>query len=392
MTAETPAGEVALWLDGEIAAGRLTADAAQRQAAVAFDRLLKRLVAPPSRRRLLGVIPVGTTPAVRGLYIWGGVGRGKTLLMDRFHAAAPVEKKRRQHFHAFMADMHEAIAAARRAMAAGDPRDPVEIVARGLADEVRLLCFDEFSVTDIADAMLLGRLFGRLFDLGLMLVATSNVAPDRLYWDGLNRASFLPFVGLLKERCEIIHLKDGADHRLEGLSVADVYLAPLGPATDAAAEHLWATLSAGGEEACDLRVKGRLVHVARAAGRRARFTFQELCDQPLGATDYRAIARHFDLLMVTGVPRLADGERNRAKRFITLVDVLYDSGRGLILTADGEPADLYHGTEGNESFEFARTASRLIEMRTQAWLHRVAHAPTSNNRPHDAHVNHLMKK
>lgn len=375
MTAEIPAGEVALWLDGEIAAGRLTADAAQRHAAVAFDRLLKRLVAPPSRRRLLGVIPVGTTPAVRGLYIWGGVGRGKTLLMDRFHAAAPVEKKRRQHFHAFMADMHDAIAAARRAMAAGDPRDPVEIVARRLADEVRLLCFDEFSVTDIADAMLLGRLFGRLFDLGLTLVATSNVAPDRLYWDGLNRASFLPFVGLLKERCEIIHLKDGADHRLEGLSAADVYLAPLGPATDAAAERVWTTLSAGGEEACDLRVKGRLVHVARAAGRRARFTFQELCDQPLGATDYRAIARHFDLLMVTGVPRLADGERNRAKRFITLVDVLYDSGRGLVLTADGEPADLYRGTEGTESFEFARTASRLIEMRTQAWLHRVAHAP-----------------
>ena len=374
MTAESPAGEVALWFDGEVAAGRLTPDTAQRQAAVAFDRLLKRQVAPSSRRRLLGLIPVGTTPAVRGLYLWGGVGRGKTLLMDRFHAAVPVEKKRRQHFHAFMADMHEAIAAARRAMAAGDPRDPVEIVARRLADEVRLLCFDEFSVTDIADAMLLGRLFGRLFELGLTLVATSNVAPDRLYWDGLNRASLLPFVGLLKERCEIIHLKDGADHRLEGLSAADVYLAPLGPVTDAAAEHLWAALSAGGEEACDLRVKGRLVHVARAAGRRARFTFQELCDQPLGATDYRAIARHFDLLMVTGVPRLVDGERNRAKRFITLVDVLYDSGRGLVLIADGEPADLYRATEGNEAFEFARTASRLIEMRTEAWLHRVAHA------------------
>lgn len=372
--AETPAGAVALWFDGEVAAGRLTGDAAQRQAALAFDRLLKRLAAPPPRRRLLGLIPVGPTPAARGLYLWGGVGRGKTLLMDRFHAAAPVDRKRRQHFHAFMADMHDAIAAARRAMAAGDPRDPVEIVARTLADDVRLLCFDEFSVTDIADAMLLGRLFGRLFDLGLTLVATSNVAPDRLYWNGLNRASFLPFVGLLKERCEIVHLKDGADHRLEGLSAADVYLSPLGPATDAAADRLWSSLSAGGEEACDLRVKGRLVHVARAAGRRARFTFEELCDQPLGAADYRAIARRFDLLMVTGVPRLAAGERNRAKRFITLVDVLYDAGRGLLLTADGEPADLYRAAEGNEAFEFARTASRLVEMRTEAWLHRTADA------------------
>ncbi len=376
MTAKAPAGKVALWLDGEVIAGRLAADAAQRQAAVALDRLLDRLAAPGPRRRLLGFFPVGPAPAARGLYLWGGVGRGKTLLMDRFHAAAPVEKKRRQHFHAFMADMHEAIAAARRAMAAGDPRDPVEIVARKLADEVSLLSFDEFSVTDIADAMLLGRLFSRLFELGLTLVATSNVAPDRLYWNGLNRASFLPFVGLLKERCEIVHLKDGADHRLEGLSVADVYLSPLDPVTEAAAERLWASLSAGGEEARDLRVKGRLVRVPRAAGRRARFTFEELCGQPLGAADYRAIARHFDLLMVTGVPRLAAGERNRAKRFITLIDVLYDAGRALVLTADGEPADLYRAVDGNEAFEFARTASRLVEMRTQAWLLRAAAEPS----------------
>lgn len=375
MTAEAPAGKVALWFDGEVAAGRLMVDAAQRQVAASFDRLLKRLTLPPLRRRLLGLIPVGPAPAVRGLYLWGGVGRGKTLLMDRFYAAAPVGKKRRQHFHAFMADMHDAIAVARRAMAAGDARDPVEIVARQLADEVRLLCFDEFSVTDIADAMLLGRLFARLFDLGLTLVATSNVAPDHLYWNGLNRANFLPFVSLLKERCEVVHLKDGADHRLEGLSSADIYLSPLGLAADAAAERLWATLSAGGEEACDLRVKGRLVHVARAAGRRARFTFEELCDQPLGAVDYRAIARHFDFLMVTGVPRMAAGERNRAKRFITLIDVLYDARRALMLTADGEPVDLYRATEGNEAFEFARTASRLVEMRTEGWLHRAADLP-----------------
>ncbi|MCM5559666.1 cell division protein ZapE [Pleomorphomonas sp. JP5] len=379
MVADGPVGQIAHWLDGEVAAGRLAADSAQRQAAIAFDRLLKRFGTPRPRRRLLGLIPVGAAPTVRGLYVWGGVGRGKTLLMDRFHEVAPVGRKRRQHFHAFMADMHEAIATARRAMAAGDQRDPVEIVARSLANEVELLCFDEFSVTDIADAMLLGRLFGRLFDLGLTLVATSNVAPDRLYWNGLNRQSFLPFVGILKEHCEIVHLRDGVDHRLEGLSAADVYLSPLGAATDAAAERLWLDLSAGGEAGCDLRVKGRLVHVRRAADRRARFTFVELCDQPLGAADYRAIARHFELVMVTGVPRIAPGERNKAKRFITLVDVLYDAGRALVLTADGEPADLYMAKEGNEAFEFARTASRLVEMRTETWLRRAANPPVKHS-------------
>ena len=169
-----------------------------------------------------------------------------------------------------------------------------------------------------------------------------------------------------------MHLRDGADHRLEGLSAADVYLSPLGPATDIAAERLWASLSAGGEAACDLHVKGRLLHVPRTAGRRARFTFPELCDQPLGAIDYRAIARHFELVMVTGVPCIAAGERNRAKRFITLVDVLYDAGCALVLSADGEPADLYRAPDGNEAFEFARTSSRLIEMRTEAWLRRAA--------------------
>lgn len=367
-----PAGQIVHWLDGEVAAGRLIADSAQRQAAVAFDRLLKRFAAPRPRRRLLGLIPVGAAPTVRGLYVWGGVGRGKTLLMDRFHEAAPVGRKRRQHFHAFMSDMHEAIAAARRAMAAGDQRDPVEIVARSLANEVELLCFDEFSVTDIADAMLLGRLFGRLFELGLTLVATSNVAPDRLYWNGLNRQSFLPFVGILREHCEVVHLRDGVDHRLEGLSAADVYLSPLGPATDVAAERLWHDLSSGGEAECDLRVKGRLIHVGRAADGRARFTFSELCDRPLGAADYRVIARHFELVMVTDVPRIAPGERNRAKRFITLVDVLYDAGCALVLTADAEPTELYIAAEGNEAFEFARTASRLVEMRTEAWLRRAA--------------------
>lgn len=370
MTAGAP-GPVATWLDGEVADGRLAADPGQRQAAEAFDRLIGKLAAPP-RRRLFGLIAAKPALPPRGLYLWGGVGRGKTLLMDRFFALAAEERKRRQHFHAFMAGMHDAIAVARRRMAAGDDRDPIEIVARDLAAEVRLLCFDEFLVTDIADAMLLGRLFDRLFDLGLILVATSNAAPDRLYWNGLGRQSFLPFVERLKSRCRVVHLPEGDDHRLAGLTDADRYLSPLGPAANAAADRLWAGFSAGGEAAREIAVRGRTLAAPRTAGRRARFTFAELCEAPLGAADYRALARHFDLLMLTGVPRLAADQRNAARRLITLVDVLYDAGRTLVVTADGAPADLYRAADGNEAAEFARTASRLTEMRSAGWQHRWA--------------------
>lgn len=385
--APTTAGEVTTWLDGEVAAGRLKGDPAQRQAALCFDRLLGKLSAPPPRR-LFGLIAGKPAAAPRGLYLWGGVGRGKTLLMDRFFLAAPVARKRRQHFHAFMAEMHEAIAAARKAMAAGDGRDPVEIVARGLAAEISLLCFDEFAVTDIADAMLLGRLFGKLLDLGLVLVATSNVAPDRLYWNGLSRQSFLPFIELLKTRCRSVHLAEGTDHRLGGLKAADLYLTPLGPATSAAADRLWAELSSGGEAAAEIAVKGRVLNVARAAGRRARMSFAEACEQPLAASDYRALARHFDLLMLTDVPRLRAEQRNAARRLIMLVDVFYDAGHQLMLTADAEPDDLYRASAGNEAFEFARTASRLVEMRSEAWRQQRA----GNHGPHDARVTHPLKK
>jgi len=372
MTADAPAmaGGIAFWFDGEVAAGRLHADAAQRQAALAFDRLIGKLAAPAAERRLFGLIAAKPVRPPRGLYVWGGVGRGKTLLMDRFFALAPVQKKRRQHFHAFMADVHDAIASARRQIEATGDRDPIEIVARRLADEVRLLCFDEFVVTDITDAMLLGRLFEKLFDRGLILVATSNAAPDRLYWNGLSRQSFLPFIELLKDRCRVVHLHDGDDHRLAGLTNADLYVSPLGPASEAAADRLWAELSSGGEAPQEIAVKGRVVKAPRTAGRRARFTFNELCEAPLGAADYRALVRHFDLIMLTDVPRLTPDQRNAARRLITLIDILYDGGRSLIVTADGEPSELYRAAEGNEATEFARSASRLMEMRTAGWQER----------------------
>lgn len=380
MTADAPAmaGGVTHWLDGEVTAGRLDADPAQRTAALSFDRLLSKLSAPQPRR-LFGLLAGKPTAPPRGLYVWGGVGRGKTLLMDHFFALAPVDKKRRQHFHVFMAGMHDAIAVARKQMAAGDSRDPIEIVARALADDVKLLCFDEFVVTDIADAMLLGRLFGKLFDLGLILVATSNAAPDRLYWNGLSRQSFLPFIELLKTCCRVVHLHDGEDHRLAGLTDADLYLTPLGPATTVAADRIWAELTTGGEAAQELSVKGRVLKVPRAAGRRARFTFHELCETALGASDYRALARHYDLIMLTDVPKLTFEERNAARRLITLVDVLYDAGKALIVTADGEPDALYRSPEGNEAFEFARTASRLTEMRSSSWQHQRARVTAAHD-------------
>jgi cell division protein ZapE len=353
------------------AAGTLTVDAAQAAVAGRLDRLtddLRQHAEAAQVSPLARLFGRRKRPApVRGLYIWGGVGRGKTMLMDLFFAAAAQPAKRRQHFHAFMADMHDAVARARRAMAAGDGRDPIEIVATQLAAEFRLLCFDEFSVTDIADAMLLGRLFTRLFDFGVVLVATSNIPPDQLYEGGLNRQSFLPFVALLKERCRVAHLGDGLDYRLEKLGSDDVYLSPLGPAASAAFERLWQALSGGKAAPRTLVNKSRRIEVPRAAGRLARFSFDELCARPLGAADYHLLARAFDTLFVADVPRLGLERRNEAKRFINLVDTLYDEGVKLVLSADGEPDTLYAAPSGNERFEFARTASRLVEMRSAAW-------------------------
>lgn len=362
-------GAVRRAYDGLVAAGRVTADPAQRQVATGLDEVLAALMAAPGRsERPFARLFRRRHPAAgpRGLYLWGGVGRGKTMLMDLFFAAAAVPQKRRQHFHAFMDDMHARVAAARRAMAAGDRRDPIEIAAVGLSGEVRLLCFDEFSVTDIADAMLLARLFAR----GVVLVATSNVAPDRLYWGGLNRGSFLPFIELLRSRCRIVHLDAGADYRLERLADAEVYLSPLGPAADAALDRLWARLVDGAPVAprC-LAVKGRELAVPLAAGRLARFSFADLCARPLGAADYRLVARHFDTLFLERVPRLGHAERNEARRLIALIDTLYDEGVKLVISADGEPGELYAADFGTQALEFARTASRLAEMRSHAYRH-----------------------
>jgi cell division protein ZapE len=306
-------------------------------------------------------------PPIRGLYLFGDVGRGKTMLMDLFFEASPVVRKRRVHFHEFMADVHERARVFRHKLKYGEiaDDDPIRLTAAAIAEETWLLCFDEFHVTDIADAMILGRLFARLFELGVVVVATSNVAPSELYKDGLNRALFLPSIALLEQHMEVARLDARADFRLEKLAGMTVWHVPADSTARAALDEVWRRLT-GGEAhgGHDLVVRGRTVHVPRAAMGAARFTFGELCDRPLGASDYLRIAHEFHTIVLDDVPVMRFETRNAAKRFIVLIDTLYDNAVKLVASAEAEPAELYRASEGFEAQEFRRTASRLIEMRS----------------------------
>lgn len=355
--------------------GEVSHDPAQERLARALDRLIheigeKRI---SSKSSALGWLFARKRehPLVRGLYIHGGVGRGKTMLMDMFFELVPVRRKRRVHFNDFMADVHDRINDHRQALKRGETRedDPIPPVARTLAEEAWVLCFDEFTVTDIADAMILSRLFSALFANGVVLVATSNVAPGDLYRDGLNRALFTPFIAILKQHTDVFALDQGQDYRLEQLKGMPVYITP----ADAAADHLmdraWEAMTRGAKGAREeISVKGRQIAVPRAAGRSARFSFADLCEAALGARDYLAIVAKYDTIFIDHVPVLADGRRNEAKRLILLVDTLYDHGTRLVVSAEAAPTALYQGKSGTEVFEFERTASRLIEMQGKDWL------------------------
>lgn len=366
---------VASRYDHAVELGRIRRDPAQAPVVAALDRLIdviseKRLAAKSSALGWLFGKKRKPEP-VRGLYLHGGVGRGKTMLMDIFFDLLPVRRKRRAHFNDFMADAHDRIARHRAALKQGKVKgdDPIPPVAAAIAEESWVICFDEFTVTDIADAMILSRLFSALFEQGVVLVATSNVAPDDLYRDGLNRQLFLPFVAILKRRAEVLELASPTDHRLEKLSRLPVYVTPLGPDADRAMDEAWAALTEGIQEAREeIGLKGRRIEIPRAAHHAARFTFAELCEAPLGARDYLALAERYGTFVLDRVPVLDESLRNPTKRFILLIDTLYDRRCRLVLSAAVPPHQLYRGRKGTtEAFEFDRTVSRLIEMQSRDW-------------------------
>jgi cell division protein ZapE len=359
-----------------VAADEIERDPAQAAAIAWLTRLNERLAVHRLARKssslgwLFGNRETAE-PDLKGIYIWGEVGRGKTMLMDLFFATCPVKRKRRVHFHAFMLDVHERLRDYRQKLKFAEipDGDPIHLTANDLAEEAWVLCFDEFHVTDIADAMILGRLFTRLFERGVVVVATSNVEPSDLYREGLNRALFLPFIDLLGARMDVLRLEARTDFRLEKLIALQVWHVPADAAATRALDAAWRRLT-GGREAhpIEVKIKGHMVRVPLAAMGAARFDFHDLCELPLGAIDYLRIAHEFHTIVIDRVPVMTYANRNEAKRFIALIDTLYDAGVKLLASAAAEPAALYEGTEGYEAGEFKRTASRLIEMGSTEYL------------------------
>jgi cell division protein ZapE len=357
-----------------VSSGAIESDVAQAAAAEAFADLEQRLAhyKPVRKQGLLGRLfaDKGEAPP-RGLYVHGEVGRGKTMLMDMFFQQSPVEHKRRAHFHEFMAEVHERIFALRQSIARGEipDGDVIALTAAGIFDQAWLLCFDEFHVTDIADAMILGRLFAKLFELGTVVVATSNVAPDDLYKGGLNRALFLPFIAQIADHMDVLRLDARTDFRLEKLAGVKMWLVPADAAADAALNQAWVRMT--GNAPCkprDITIKGRVLHVPCSAHGVARFSFTDICEQPLAASDYLRLARDYHTILVDHIPVMDYAERNAAKRFIALIDTLYDNAVKLLASAAADPVSLYVASEGNEANEFKRTSSRLIEMSSESYL------------------------
>jgi cell division protein ZapE len=371
---QQPLSSISVQHAARVAAGLIERDDAQESLvgmlAVLESELAERRLARKSSS--LGWLFGSRAHApIKGYYIFGDVGRGKTMLMDMFFDASRVMRKRRVHFHEFMAEVHERIHALRQQIKAGEIKDadPIQLAAAAIARETWLLCFDEFHVTDIADAMILGRLFKRLFELGIVVVATSNVAPGELYRNGLNRSLFLPFIALIEERMTVVGLAARTDFRLEKLAGASVWHVPADAAAAAALDEAWRRLTAGraGEERY-LPLLGRTLRVPQAAMGIARFSFRDLCQQPLAGTDYLKIAHEFHTVLVDQIPIMDYARRDEASRFIILVDTFYDNAVKLVASAAVEPDALYRANEGFEAHAFKRTASRLIEMGSQSYL------------------------
>lgn len=343
-----------------VAAGTIRPDDAQHGVLPAFDRIHDGLAQPVKRSLFRRIVP----EAPKGLYLWGGVGRGKSMLMDLFVESLsdmPDVPVRRVHFHAFMQEIHAGLHAAR----ATGVQDALAPVAAGVARDLRILAFDEMQITDIADAMIVGRLFEALFKAGVTIVTTSNRAPDDLYRNGLNRALFLPFIALLKDRMQVMELTSPTDYRQNRLAGERVWFTPIGPESRAAIAAIWADLAGGPGTPLHLTVNGRRVDIPAFRNGVARATFHDLCSQPLGPGDYLALADAVRVLIIEDIPALSRSNFNPAKRFVTLIDALYEAKVRVIASAQAEPELLY--LEGEGVFEFARTASRLREMQDAAW-------------------------
>ena len=352
--------DVSAVFDAHLSARGYTADASQRAALARLQVLYEDWVEYKAQRSNALKKLLARPPVPRGVYLWGGVGRGKSFLMDAFFAAVPVLRKTRLHFHEFMRSVHRELDEVKGL------EDPLDEVARRIAKRHRLICFDEFHVADIADAMILHRLLAKLFELNIGFVMTSNYAPDALYPDGLHRDRLLPAISLLKEHLDVVHVDDGIDYRQRAMAHVDAYLTPGGPDADAMLAAAFERIAEMDDDDPVLDIEARRIRARRRAGGVVWFDFAVLCGGPRSHNDYLEIAAQFHTVLLSNIPRMSAGQASEARRFTWLVDVLYDHRIKLLASAEAPPHELY--TAGALAGEFARTASRLVEMQSREYL------------------------